>query len=133
MSKNAVEPEGPQVTSQCNACLISKATCSHARSYTQICSIYCFTTATVIRERASVLRNTYIACLVEFTVTRLSSLILIAENNFVKFKILILSPVLLLLHRASGGGRTAYSPLPFPNQLRQNVRLVLTYIYGMLY
>ena len=31
--------------------------------YTQICSIYCFSTATVIRERASVLRYAYILVL----------------------------------------------------------------------
>jgi hypothetical protein len=33
-------------------------------SHTHICSTDCFSTATVIRERASVLRSTYIACLV---------------------------------------------------------------------
>jgi hypothetical protein len=38
---------------------------THARAHsrTQICSAYCFSTATTIRERASVLRYTYIAVL----------------------------------------------------------------------
>jgi hypothetical protein len=59
------------------ACWTSKATCTHAhaqaharRTYartharTQICNIYCLSTATIIRERATVLRCTYFACLV---------------------------------------------------------------------
>jgi hypothetical protein len=62
------------------ACRISKATCTyahahayapghsharmHARAHTQICNTYCFSTATMIRERVSMLRFTYIACLV---------------------------------------------------------------------
>jgi Pyruvate/2-oxoacid:ferredoxin oxidoreductase delta subunit len=37
---------------------------THARAHTQICNIYCFSTATIIRERASKLRYTYIVCLV---------------------------------------------------------------------
>ena len=51
----------------CVACWISKSTCRyahthatvHARSHTQISNIYCFSTATVIRESASVLRYMY--------------------------------------------------------------------------
>ena len=43
-------------------------TCAHARSsmrtHTQICNTYCFSTATTIRYRVSVLRYTYIACVV---------------------------------------------------------------------
>ena len=55
------------------ACWISKATCTHAHAQAharriyariQICNIYCLSTATIIRERASVLRCTYFACLV---------------------------------------------------------------------
>ena len=83
MSKNMVEPEGPQTTLQYARirveCWISKATCTHlhakahvpgrararrhARAHTQICKIYCFSKAKIIRGRASVLRCTYIACL----------------------------------------------------------------------
>jgi hypothetical protein len=36
----------------------------HACTHWQICNTYCFSTATVIRERALVLRYTFIACLV---------------------------------------------------------------------
>ena len=53
---------------------ISKATCTHshahahtpalARAHTLISNTYCFSTATMIRERALKLRYTYIACLV---------------------------------------------------------------------
>ena len=57
---------------------ISKATCTHAHAhahapgqpysracpYRQICNTYCSSTAIMIRERALVLRCTYIACLV---------------------------------------------------------------------
>ena len=47
------------------ACWISKATRTHAHAHahahTQICNIYCFSTATMIRERVSELRYTYIA------------------------------------------------------------------------
>jgi hypothetical protein len=55
-------------------CWMCKATCTRqraradahafARAQTQICNIYCFSTATVIRERASMLRYTYISCFV---------------------------------------------------------------------
>ena len=41
---------------------------THARTHTQkICTIYCFPTATMIRERASKLRYTYIACFVYYS------------------------------------------------------------------
>ena len=55
---------------------ISKATCTyahahayaprypHAPKHAQISNTYCFPTAKVIRERASTLHSTYIACLV---------------------------------------------------------------------
>jgi hypothetical protein len=33
-------------------------------AYTQICNIYCFSTATIIRKRASVLRYMYVVCLI---------------------------------------------------------------------
>ena len=53
-------------------CCISKVTCTHAHAHahasgythTQICNIYCFSTATMIFEGSSMLRYTYIACLV---------------------------------------------------------------------
>jgi hypothetical protein len=47
-------------------CCTSKATCTHAQTHThiQVCHIYCFSTATMICERTSVLCYTYIACLV---------------------------------------------------------------------
>ena len=68
------------------ACWISKATfaqlhararahthtrsaCTHPRARTRairICNTYCFSTATMIRERASLLCYTYISCLVLF-------------------------------------------------------------------
>ena len=55
------------------ACWINKATCTyahaqthaiwraraHTHTHTQICNVYCFSTATIIRERASVLRYMY--------------------------------------------------------------------------
>ena len=49
------------------ACWISFATCTHARACTdrQMCNTYCFSTATMFRERATMLRYTYIGCLVD--------------------------------------------------------------------
>jgi hypothetical protein len=82
-SKYVVEPEGPQMaTWRRVACWISKATLAQAdasacaptptrtnayartRTHTQLCNSLCFSTATIIRDRASLLRYTYIACLV---------------------------------------------------------------------
>ena len=81
MPKNVVELDGPQMTSQYGAYglyMLDKEGYTHARVCTRprvraealararththiyICYIYCFSTATVIRERASVLRYTYI-------------------------------------------------------------------------
>jgi hypothetical protein len=44
---------------------------THPRAHThkQICNIYCFSTGTMIRKCTSVLRYTYIACLVYFLLT----------------------------------------------------------------
>jgi hypothetical protein len=39
---------------------ISKATCTHGRTHRPISNTYCFSTATMTRERASLLRYTYI-------------------------------------------------------------------------
>jgi hypothetical protein len=79
MSKNVVEPVEPDDVTIWRtrvACSTSKATCTHAHAHgwahasthacthTQICNIYCFSTATMTLEYASVLRYTYIACLV---------------------------------------------------------------------
>jgi hypothetical protein len=82
MSKNMVETKGPQITSIWRmrvACWKTKATCmyahahphssgyphalihAHARPHKLISNSYCFSTATVICERTSVLRYTYIA------------------------------------------------------------------------
>ena len=40
---------------------------AHTRTHTQIYNVYCFSTAITIRERASILRYTYIVCLVKIT------------------------------------------------------------------
>jgi hypothetical protein len=55
------------------ACWIIKTTCRHAHAYahapghththTQMCNTYCFSMATMIRERALILCYTYIVCL----------------------------------------------------------------------
>ena len=86
MSKNMVEPERPQMTIWRRvACWSSKATCgqiharacvpthtqthahvlihTRARTYREICNIYCFSTATILFEGALLLLNKYIACL----------------------------------------------------------------------
>jgi hypothetical protein len=78
MSKN-LETNEPQMTSQYGAYALRVGLARlHARmhmhtpmrraptrthAHRQICNTYCFSTATVIRERASLLRYTYIACL----------------------------------------------------------------------
>jgi hypothetical protein len=74
MSKSMVEPEGPQMTSQYDICIALSCTRLRARAHARmlplthprIRNIYCFYTATVIRECASLLRYTYIICLVTF-------------------------------------------------------------------
>ena len=48
-----VEPEKPQMTSQYGAC-----------AHIPVSNTYCLSTATMILERASLLRYTYIVCLV---------------------------------------------------------------------
>jgi hypothetical protein len=80
MSKNVVEPEGPQMSSQYAAYAFHAGYARlHARTsidtptrqgmartrgctHTQICNIYCFSPATMIRERCSVLHYTYVVC-----------------------------------------------------------------------
>ena len=86
MSKNVVEIEGPQITSQYGAyalhaglailhalhvcactrprARIPSCTHSHACTHRPISDTYRFTTATMIRERTSILRYTYISPLV---------------------------------------------------------------------
>ena len=44
--------------------MLDKQEYMHARTRTHICNTYYFSTATVIREHASVLRYTHIACVV---------------------------------------------------------------------
>jgi cyclophilin family peptidyl-prolyl cis-trans isomerase len=82
--KNMVETEGPQMTSQCGAYALRAelarahvrthmhtstrpGTHMHARAHTRTSrsNACCFLTATMFRERASMLRYTYIACLVQ--------------------------------------------------------------------
>ena len=61
------------------SCMLHKQWYMHARAWTrasirtQICNTYCFSMATMIRERASMLRYTYIACLV-LTVNKFSEI-----------------------------------------------------------
>jgi hypothetical protein len=70
-----VEPEGSQITSQYGDNKLDKQGYMHARicarplalTHGQICKIFCFSTAKMIRERASTLRYTYIACIVILT------------------------------------------------------------------
>jgi hypothetical protein len=79
MSKNVVnsgDTNDVAIWRICFAWWKSKATCTyahahtyapgypHARTHRPISSNYCHSTATMIRERASMLRRTYIACLV---------------------------------------------------------------------
>jgi hypothetical protein len=81
MSKNMVEPEGTNDVTTWRmrvACWISKVTCTQAHAHAhapgntrarahthaQICNTYCFSTATMLRERAPVLLYKYIVCLV---------------------------------------------------------------------
>jgi hypothetical protein len=64
MSKNMVDPEGPKndviIWHIRVACWINKATRTHARehahTHSQTCTAYCFSTATIIRERTLILR-----------------------------------------------------------------------------
>jgi hypothetical protein len=70
LSKNVVVPERPQMASQYGAyelhagyARLHTQTRSGTRTHTQICNTYCFSTATMIRVRASLVRYTYIACL----------------------------------------------------------------------
>ena len=83
MSKNWVETEEPQMTSQYSAYALRAGLArlhgrtrmptptrpdthvdARACTHRPVSNIYCFFMATVIRERASILRHTYIACLV---------------------------------------------------------------------
>ena len=49
-------------------CMLDKEGYPRARAHThrRICNTYCFSTAEVIRESTSMLRYTYIACLVTY-------------------------------------------------------------------
>jgi hypothetical protein len=82
VEKRSVHPRGPQIMSQYGAyallldlqgymqsCARTRPrarvpTCTHARAHRPISNTYCFSTATMIRERASMLRYAHIACLV---------------------------------------------------------------------
>jgi hypothetical protein len=71
MLKNVVETEGPQMTSQYGAYALRAGleklyarTRKHA--HRPICNTYCFSAATMLRTRASLLRYMYIACVVSF-------------------------------------------------------------------
>jgi len=65
--KNFVEPGKAQMTKwrMRFACWIPKIT-----DTLRICNTYCFSTQTIMREHAPLLRYTYIACLVKNCVTR---------------------------------------------------------------
>ena len=39
---------------------------AHTHTHTEICNIYCFSTATIIHERASILRYAYVVCLLYY-------------------------------------------------------------------
>jgi hypothetical protein len=65
MLKNVVETEGRQMTSQYGSHALRPGKARlHAHTHTPRSNTYCFSTATTIRERASMLRYVYIACLV---------------------------------------------------------------------
>jgi hypothetical protein len=65
MPKITLKSGEPQNTSQYGAYELHAGEARlHARMCIHICSIYCFSTAKLIRERASILRYTCIACLV---------------------------------------------------------------------
>ena len=81
MSKNVIETEEPQMTSQYAAYALRAGlprlharmgmhtptrlgTHIHARTHRPISNTHCFSTAAMIRERASILRYTHITCLV---------------------------------------------------------------------
>ena len=71
MSKHVVDSEGPQMTSQYGAYAFRAGLArpharTHAHTRRPISNTYCFSTATMIRESASMLRYTYIVCLVNF-------------------------------------------------------------------
>ena len=70
MSKNVVETEGPQMTTLMahTRCMLDKQGYMHIRVRTHRpgSNTYCFSTSTMIRECALMLRHTYIACLVYF-------------------------------------------------------------------
>ena len=74
MSKNMVGPERPQMEIwRRAACWVIKATHAQAHAHaraptharTEVCNTYYFPRQQWLRERASMLRYTYIACLVE--------------------------------------------------------------------
>jgi hypothetical protein len=90
MSKTVVETQGLQMTSQYGAYtfyagkarlhvrmrmtkttrLVTQHGRTHARTHRPVSNTYCFPAATMIRERASMLRYTYIVCLVHLYVHR---------------------------------------------------------------
>jgi hypothetical protein len=47
---------------------------AHARTHSQLCNIYCISTGTMKREHASVLRHTYIVCLIGISNQQISFL-----------------------------------------------------------
>ena len=57
------------------------STHARARTHKQICDTYCFPTATVIHEPASVLRYTYIFCFVHIVVLRMHKVVVRNSNH----------------------------------------------------
>jgi hypothetical protein len=47
---------------------------AYTHTHTQICNIYCFSTAVMIRERVSMLRYTYVSCLATYIFWLLNAL-----------------------------------------------------------
>ena len=58
---------------------------AHTHTHTQICNMYCFSTAKMTRERTSVLRYTYIACLVLLIRACCFVLTLVFSENSISF------------------------------------------------
>ena len=58
---------------------------ARAHTHTQICNMYCFSTAKMTRERTSVLRYTYIACLVLLIRACCFVLTLVFSENSISF------------------------------------------------
>jgi len=70
MSKNIVQPDRPRVTLRCMriACRITKAT----NTYSENVTLIAFPLQEWLHERASMLRHTYIACIVNLGLKKMN-------------------------------------------------------------